>query len=48
MELKDTVADDVIEEVKGAQLQKMVDELDYLVVFFCEDDKQTSSSFQPI
>ncbi|XP_043240612.1 uncharacterized protein LOC122391084 isoform X21 [Amphibalanus amphitrite] len=37
MEMKDTVADDVIEEVKGAQLQKMVDELDYLVVFFYDD-----------
>ncbi|XP_043221614.1 uncharacterized protein LOC122381465 isoform X23 [Amphibalanus amphitrite] len=37
MEMKDTVADDVIEEVKGAQLQKMVDELDYLVVFFYDE-----------
>ena len=36
MEMKDTTAEDVIEEVKGAQLRKMVEELDFLVVFFCK------------
>ena len=36
MEMKDTTAEDVIEEVKGAQLKKMVEELDFLVVFFCK------------
>jgi len=37
MDMKDADTDDVIEAVKGEELKKMVDELDYLVVFFYDE-----------
>ncbi|XP_037080848.1 uncharacterized protein LOC119101604 isoform X2 [Pollicipes pollicipes] len=37
MEVKDAETEEVIEEVKGDALQKLVDDLDYLVVFFYEE-----------